>query len=160
MSIDSGSTIIAAIIIIITATPFVMMSRGKAKREKKLYQKLIDLANQKSAKINKHEALQHLGIGLDTNNHIAFFYDNQDGKTIEKSVDLKEIKNVNLVKDKTQIQKKSTEKINRVGIEFLSKNKNQNNVFFEFFNDEKNPQVFGEIQMAEKWVGILQTEVI
>lgn len=157
MTIDIGSAIIGVIIIIIATTPFVMMSRNKAKKEKKLYQKLVDLASQKNSKIDNYQALQHLAIGIDKDKHYVFFHDTQDAKTTEKSVDLKQIKNVSLIKDKTN--KKDSQKIKRVGLKFAPQNKSQETVFFEFFNDDKNPQVFGEIQMAEKWVEILQKHV-
>lgn len=158
MTIDLGSAIIGVIIVIIATLPFVMMSRSKTKKEKKLHQKLVDLALQKSSKINNYQALQHLAIGLDTDNHYVFFCDTQDQISIENTVDLSKIKQVNLIKDKEN--KKDSQKIKRVGLRFIPMSKDDKAEFFEFFNDDKNPQVFREIQMAEKWVDILQKQLI
>lgn len=150
---DLGVTIIGAILIAICIVPIILMGRNRKKTEKKAFQSLINIANQQSCIINKHEICGDFVLGIDENRNFVFFFKQKKEEAISKFVDLSEVHICQAVKKtrNVKIDKENHSIIERVDLSFILTNKNKGEVKFELYDEEINTQLSGELQFVEKW---------
>ena len=150
---DLGSAIIGAIVIIICALPFVMMSRNSKKREKKNLQSLSEIATQNNCQIDQHEIFGSSAIGIDETKNFVFFYKLTKDKGIEQSVDLSEVQNCKVINTSRTLNNKGGNRkvIDKLELSFLPIVQNRSEIKLEFFNSDDNLQLLGELQSIEKW---------
>ena len=150
---DTGSIIITAILIVVCIVPFVLMSTSRKKRERKTLQSLSDIANKQNCTISKHEIFDNFIIGVDETKKFVFFFKKLEDSVVEQYINLAEIQNCRVkTTAKTVEFNNSTQNIiHRIELAFTEFDKNKKDATLEFFNDEINIQLSGELQLAEKW---------
>lgn len=150
---DLGITIIGAILIAICIVPIILMGRNRKKTEKKAFQSLINIANQQSCIISKHEICGDFVLGIDENRNFVFFFKQKKEEAISKFVDLSEVHICQAVKKtrNVKIDKENHSIIERVDLSFILTNKNKGEIKFELYDEEINTQLSGELQFVEKW---------
>ncbi|MDN6309252.1 MAG: hypothetical protein ACTHY4_03770 [Flavobacteriaceae bacterium] len=156
MELDLGSVLIGVLVIAIACLPFILMHRNKVQIDKKLSNLLTTYAAEHSCQIDQYDTLHHFAIGIDQTKQKIFFYKEQNENIVKQMIDLNEIKKARLLKTTSKPNKKSGERVERIGLTFEALQKNQNAIVLEFFNYDESPQVYGELQAAQKWSAEIQ----
>lgn len=154
MKIDLGTAIIGSIVILICVIPFVVIHFKKLKKENKILQQLNDLATQNHSKISQHEFCGDFVLGVDEHKKFVYFLKFQKEEATPEFVNLSEIQKCQIFQ-KTKTAKGSSgnfEHTEHLNLDFIRKNKIEEVLKFELYDEEKNRELSGEIQFAEKWV--------
>ncbi|MBZ9651820.1 hypothetical protein [Psychroflexus montanilacus] len=153
MEINLGSIIIGAIIITICILPIVMLRRSRKKRESVLLQSLSEIATQNNCQINQYEILGSLAIGIDKTQNFVFFYRQIENNETKEFVNLDEIQSCNVINTGKSLNNKNEnqKEIDRLELSFIPTSINKSEIKMEFFNSDINVQLYGELQLIEKW---------
>lgn len=153
MEINLGSIIIGAIIITICILPIVMLRRSRKKRESVLLQSLSEIATQNNYQINQYEILGSLAIGIDKTQNFVFFYRQIENNETKEFVNLDEIQSCNVINTGKSLNNKNEnqKEIDRLELSFIPTSINKSEIKMEFFNSDVNAQLYGELQLIEKW---------
>ncbi len=158
---DLSSSIIGAILLAVCVLPLVLLGRKSGKKEKVLLRMLQAEAQQEGCIVNTYEFSGDCVIGLDETANQLFFAKKTDKEESSKSVKLNEIQNCRLIT--TGELAKNTDSSQRtmetLGLAFRSVKKETPEFTLEFFNTQDSIQLNGELQLAEKWVRIVNTRV-
>jgi hypothetical protein len=146
-------TIIGIILSAICIVPLVIMHYNRTKKENKRLQYLNDIAIQHNCKISKHEFCGDFVIGIDESRNFVFFFKNKNEDIISQFVDLSDIKTCKVIKNTKTIKTENENVIiiERLELSFLPTNKNKLETRFEFYDNEINNQLSGELQLIDKW---------
>lgn len=150
---DLSSTLIGGMLAAICVVPFVLISQGRKKREKKMLQLLIGLASQHDCNISEHEFCSDFVIGIDKTKHFIFFIKRTKNKETQQYIDLSGIQRckVNNIGSTFRNKDGSHREIDRLELSFTPKAKDQQEIGFEFYNVDVNMQLSGELQAVHKW---------
>jgi G:T/U-mismatch repair DNA glycosylase len=110
--------------------------------------------------MGEHEFCGDFLLGMDKNKRYILFYKNVlNSDPIVKIVDLSTIFSCKVLKETKTIKttRESMEYIERIDLSFISRDKKETRL--ELFSEERNTQLNGELQCAEKWEQVL-TELI
>lgn len=153
MEMDLGSTIIGVVSIVLFMLPFVLLNRGRKKREKVLLQSLNKIASQHKCKIKKHEIFNNFIIGFDDSQNILFYYNRLDHNDGIKVIDLKEIESCKVViTNRTYNNRQGSQRIvDKLELCFYPYVQVEQNIHLVFFNSDLNMQLSGELQSIENW---------
>lgn len=154
---DTGSTLIGTIMIMLIIVPFIIISYRKKRKKVSLLQSLNTYAQQFNCEISEHEFCGDFLLALDESKNFVFFlkYD-KDDKTFQKA-DLSTIEKCKTIKrNHTASLKNRTDVLTEhIDLVFLPSKKNQAAINFELYDAEKNLQLGDEIQCADKWEKLL-----
>ena len=158
---DLASTIIGGILAAVCVVPFVLITQGRKKREKKMLQSLITLANQHDCKISEHEFCCDFGIGIDKTKHFVFFLKKTKTKETQQYVDLNGIQGCTVNNIGRTIRNKdgSHRVIDRLELSFIPKAKDRPAIDFEFYDADVNMQLSGQLQAVQKWSKIVDLQL-
>ncbi|HET6245272.1 MAG: hypothetical protein H0V01_02025 [Bacteroidetes bacterium] len=135
---DLGSAIIGAILIAICIVPFILMSRGRKKREKQILQSLTDIAVQHNCQISQHEFCGDFVIGIDEAKNFVFFHKQRKDRVIEQFIDLAKIQNCKVINSNQTITNKdgNYKVIDKLELSFIPIAKEKTEITLEFFNSD------------------------
>ncbi len=156
---DLGTLEIAFVLVAICVVPFILMGRNKKKRDKELLQLLFDSAAKENCKITASEHLNDIAIGLDEANNKLFFFKKIEKNEIAQHVNLLEMKSCGILNSNRPMDTKKNKDIiiEKIGLSFTPLEKNKVHTVFEFFNSEETMLLSGELQLAQKWMKIVNT---
>lgn len=143
---DLGIAIIGLICVAICAMPFVLISRSRKKRERKLIESIKELAKQHNNEITQYEVCGDYVIGIDEPKNILFFQLNAQEETKQQVVDLSIIDNCNISRKNSKNQR-----IERLDLELIQTDNNKPKIVLEFYNVDLNYQPSGELESIQKW---------
>lgn len=154
---DWGTAIIGLITVFICIVPFVIMHYNRLKKENKMFQALIEIAKQNNGNISQHEFCGDFVLGIDDFNAFVFYFKQKREDAVSEFVDLSDIQTCQVVKKIRNIKNDiaNLSIIERVELCFTSKNMNKEETKFELYDEEINMQLSGELQLADKWVKII-----
>lgn len=159
---DTGSTLIGTVLIILIVVPFIIISYSKKRKKASLFRSLNAYAQQSNCQIGEHEFCGDFLLALDESKNFVFFlkYD-KDDKTYQKA-DLSTIEKCKTIKrNHTASLKNRTDVLTEhIDLVFLPSKKNQAAISFELYDAEKNPQLGDEIYCADKWEKLLNKRLI
>jgi hypothetical protein len=156
---NTGSTIIGIVLIILCALPFILLNRSRKKKEKIMLKNLSELANEHNCQITRRDFLCDSAIGMDEMKHFVFFFRKNKDREVKQYVDLAEMKscrvmNINRPVGDTAGSQKVTDQL---FLSFIPRESKKGEVRFELYNSDVNVQLSGELQSAEEWSGIINT---
>ncbi|NIJ45567.1 hypothetical protein FHR24_002035 [Wenyingzhuangia heitensis] len=150
---DLENFITVGIILFICITPFVIMSRKNAKKEKEILQLLENKALEHKGAINIHEHCNNITIGLDTNKQFLFFLKSKKEQTLEQFIDLSLFKKCEMVSTNKPLlnPKKDNVVLEKIELVLTPIQKNETILKLEMYHEE-DAELRGEYQLAKKWV--------
>ncbi|MEP2057936.1 MAG: hypothetical protein ABJJ05_09030 [Maribacter litoralis] len=147
---ELGVTAIGLASVALCAMPFVLTSRSRKIKEKKMMSSLSDIASKYNCHLTQHEIFGHYAIGVDTEKKYVFFVSKNGEELKQQYADLSTIKSSEIANIGKSYARK--EKITeRLLLKLFPKNTNNEDVVFEFYNAAVNFQLSGEFQSIEKW---------
>lgn len=158
---DIGTAIIGTIIVAVCAMPFVLMNRGRKKREKQVQKALMDLAERHDCQIDQYEICNNLGIGMDKDKNVVFFYRSTEGVHDEQYIYLDMTKSCKVINTGRNLKTNNGNQriIDRLELSLVPNVKEGQEVKLEFFDSEVDPQLNGQFQLIEKWSGIINDQL-
>ena len=155
-----GTLIISALVIIICALPFILSSRGSRKRKNAKLKILHTLAEKHQAQISKYDVGADFIIGIDDVKNMVFFFKNTMGTSIENCLNLSDYKDCRLLKFEKNLSSKSgTPAIHTLKLDFIPIDKTTTTSQFEFYNEDVNTQLSGELQLINTWQALIQQKL-
>ncbi len=146
-------TILAIIMVLVIASPFILAGKARKNREKNIKISLDELASSNNTSIKDFDLWFGCGIGSNSTLDKLFFVRNLEDANDKVAIDLKEFQQCKLKKD---INKAGN--LTHMELVFTPKNKSVSEKKIEIFDTEINPQLNGEIQVSEKWLQRLNQE--
>ncbi|WP_339709437.1 hypothetical protein [uncultured Kriegella sp.] len=155
---ELASTIIGGILAAVCVVPFVLITQGRKKREKKMLQSLITLADQHDCKISEHEYCSDFVIGIDKTKQYLFFFKKTKTEETLQYVNLNGIERckVNNIGHVVRSKDGNHREIDRLELSFTPKAKDRQEIEFQFYNVDVNMQLSGELQAVQKWSKIVE----
>lgn len=160
---DTATLTIGLLSIAVCAMPFVLMSVNKSNKQKYLFNALSGIAAQQNRKLMKYEISGNIAIGMDENAGFVFFFrkpfaENRNGTG--QLVNLAEVRECKLIKASAAAKdKNSNGKTERLELIFSLLSDNQKEMRWELYNADENPQLVGELELAEKWAKIINDKL-
>lgn len=161
MDMDWGTALIGLIVILITLLPFVVMYYNRVKMVNKMLHALNENARHHNCKINQHELCGDFILGIDENSKFVFFFKQKKEEDISLFVDLTKIQSC-MVGTKTKHLKNdsgSHSKVEQVELSFVPTQNGKEATKFELYDVEKNYQLSGELQIADKWSKLINVHI-
>ncbi len=157
MDLDFGTLFIGVLALLACIAPFALDYRSRKNKEANLLQPLKNFAQQHNAQINDYEVCKDFIIGIDKKENSVFFY-KQDNAVLQY-IDLDTIQTCKVITShKTMTNAKGNYKvITKLELSFVSTSKAEQ--IIEFFNADTSPQLFGEVQVIEKWCKIITNQL-
>ncbi len=158
---DLGTALVGGTFSVICVLPFIYMNKRSKQHAAKMQQKLNEIAIQHKGIIHQHEICGDMAIGLDRINSVFFFYKEMDGQIISTQIKLSEVGNCKVVKTNRVVGDEHHKQtlIDRVDLQFQKITPGKNLVNFVFFDSAHTMQLNGELQMAEEWAKIINTQL-
>lgn len=156
---ETKTLILGAITILVLVVPFVYVYIKNHKKDSKTKSILTKYADAENSKIDESDTLSNFAIGIDYNQYKLFFIKHSKNNETEQIIDLNEIKNVRLVNEKraVKIGKTSTLVVEKIEIVLTSNIPNKPDYILGLYDENINFVLGGEVQLADKWVAILET---
>lgn len=154
---NSGTTIVGLIMVLICIIPFVIMSYNKKSKQRKMLKSLNDIAKQQQCSINQHEFCGDYIIGIDEKRNFVFFFKQKNETSVSQYIDLPEIQFCQAVM-KSRNLKYNTENVSiieHVALSFSPTNKKKASESFELYDEEINMQLTGKLQFVDKWTALI-----
>jgi hypothetical protein len=154
---DIGTTIVGIIIIAVCVGSLVLMSRNNKSKQNNLKKSLVNIAMHNHCELTHSGACGNVAIGMDAAKRKLFFVRKKKEESFSRMLDLDGLEKVYVVNHSRTAGEKgeltATDKLELI-IAFREKNKPDDKL--EFYNVEDDSLRFmGEMQMIEKWNGIL-----
>ncbi|TCO05371.1 hypothetical protein [Natronoflexus pectinivorans] len=158
---DTGSTIIGAIILLACIAPFFLIYVSRKRKESLKLQIIKGFAQQNNCEIDDFEFDGDYTIAIDKNQNYIFFIKETKNGVINQFVDLSEIHFCRSVVSTRKVQNgnKYYDVINRAELCFVPKDKFRSEVRFNLFTDDEDMQIDNELQVAEKWSQIINNQI-
>jgi len=150
---ELSSTIIGITVLVIAIAPFIILQRSAKKRKLEIQRQFVRLAESKGVVPDLVDFWNDRAIGLDSVSKRVLFTENLSLLNT-KLIDLKQVKNI----EREVIYKKvGTQKVvDRVRLAFYIKSEREKTVNFEFYNQDIELGMNGEIPLMDKWYKYLQ----
>lgn len=155
---ETGTTIIGVVLIALCILPFIITGYISKKRKNKMLKSLRKYAEKYHCNISKYDIEGQLIIGADETNKCIFFCKkNIDKQTENKYVDLKDILNCMILSNNNPLKFREGNfgSVDKLELCFIAADRNKSDVKFEFFNSETDIRLTTEMQMAEKWMKLV-----
>ncbi|PKB45052.1 hypothetical protein AX016_3288 [Cellulophaga sp. RHA19] len=160
---DLGTDIIAIIIVIVCILPFILIAKGRKKKEKKMLAALQEVANRDNCTINDYEISANFIIGIDHKQNRVFYYKNEEGVINEGIVNLEGIKTCKIgTKSKTINTNKDRKEyiIQGLYLKFIPRFNNNPEALFHVYDSDLKMQLTGELQLAKKWETLINKKLL
>lgn len=154
---DFVSIFIVLIVIVMFMMMFLLPSITSKQTQKKMHIKLSELAGKYQASVNMSTIMGDSIIGLDEDKNLVFFYKIIDKNESSSMIDLNEMRDCKTINEKRTIKSKTENfnKLERLGLLFIPKDKNKSEVVFEFYNAIDRSQLNLDIKALEQWSDLL-----
>lgn len=155
---EMRTIILGAITILVIVIPFVIVFIKNQSKNSKTKSILTKYADAENSKIDESDTLGNIAIGIDYNQNKLFFIKHSKNNETEQIINLNEIKNVRLVNEKraVKIDKSSTLVVEKIEIVLTSNIQNRQDYILQLYHEDINFVLSGEVQLADKWVAILE----
>lgn len=159
---ELGTTIIGLMGLIICIAPVILLRRSRKNKEKELFTALQQIAGSCGKEVGQYECGMEFIIGLSNDNASVFFYKKRNETELKEVIHLETVRkcSVNTIR-KSSGDKKSTETvIDKLELVFDPKGKNNRTILrLELFNSTEFFQPTGELQIAQKWESIINSNL-
>lgn len=150
---ENGTLITGIIIVLIMTLPFVFVALGNNKKKQKKLNLLNDLALKNRGQITEYDVFKNKALGLDRKQKMFYALVDDAAQPVQFQCNLNEV-------SKCEPHKKNrTEQddivIEQLKLEFVGKNKDIKNKYFELFDTNKDTALSDEVLLLEKWAKLI-----
>ncbi|MEO7982557.1 MAG: hypothetical protein ABI688_00620 [Bacteroidota bacterium] len=157
---DTGTAIIALIIILIGVLPFVLMNRKRKRTEKKLLDELTGLAMQNNCRVSQHQVFSNSVVGLDDTTGRIFFLKATAGGYTKQQVKLSEIERCRVEKTGILVNGGNAVEFDKLDLLFTYRDKKNPEASFCIYNGSTDGTTLtDEIMVAGKWAKMLTAKI-
>ena len=156
MEIGGATAVIGIISVALFALPFALDYRRRSRKRSEQLSALQALALGKQCAIHQHEACGDDVLGLDTQRKMLFHLSEREGRTSTQVVPLAHVHTCQVAR--TERGRKGAHEensIDRIELSFTSKVKSWPGASILLFNTSYGTPLNGELQFAERWVGLV-----
>jgi len=156
VSISIGLFIMGVFLLI-----FILPVMNTKKRQKEMIAVLHALAGRNNSIVGKKEIIGDVIVGLDEEQGILYYCKNNKVKDSSTSIQLKNVMQCKLINQMKKV-KSSNENYNpyeKIGLEFVSKEKQHPHVIWEFYNVEETSQLNFDVKLLEKWEKLINSGI-
>jgi hypothetical protein len=155
---DSGTILVTIILLSIAVLPFVLSGNSREKKKKSLFRKLLEMAEKNNCKITQHEFCGNFVVGLDGMTDHFFFCKKVENLEICEKINLREFQSCKVINTNRTLNNKKEHfyVIDKLELCFYPVRKNLPETRIEIYNNDYDDLTLsGELQLAEKWVKLL-----
>lgn len=154
---EIGNIIIGVVLTSVCIIPFVLIKQNRKRKEKKLLKIIHDMAAEQQCHIDHHEVLGEMAIGMDSVKRFVFFFKANDNTLQTHFINLAEIRTCRAGNASKAVSSKDSHfsVIDKVQLIFTPVVKSKPEVAWNLYDAEESTQLFGELEMVEKWVALI-----
>jgi len=155
-------TIIGLVLLLIIVLTVVILNSNKKNKKKQFVQTLFDMAEKSNCKISDNDLWNNTLIGIDKNAHKLFFLRKTEDNSISNEIDLSGIQKCRVINSSRIVTNKESNHtvIDRLELALTSADPKIADTILQFYNTNRdNLFLNGEIQLAEKWAAIVNTNI-
>jgi len=155
-------TIFGLVILIIIVLAVVIVNSNKKNKKKQFVQTLSELAEKSNCKISEYDLWNNTLIGIDTAGHKMFFIRKTAENAISNVIDLQGIQKCRVINSSRAVTNKDSNHTvtDKIELALASPDAKISDTILEFYNTNRdNLFLNGEIQLAEKWATIVNTNI-
>lgn len=159
---DLGTAIVAIIIILICIAPFIYINSKNRKREKLLLQSITDAAGHHESKITRYDLWGNSVIGIDEKNFSVYYKRVKEEQEQMEHIQLSQIqKSCVTSTSRVVTEKDGSYKIpEKLDLTLTYHDRSRGELSLEFYNANHDSLILsGELQLVEKWNGILNDAI-
>jgi hypothetical protein len=136
--------------------------KNNTKKKNQIVKELFNYAEESNCKISKYDYWSNTKIGVDNDNQRLFFIRKEKQISVRKEINLMEIQKAQVITTTRSVgegkNKQST--IDKIELALTLQAVNKPDSILEFYNtDYDRLSLTGELQLAEKWAGIINSIV-
>ena len=143
---DSETTIIGIILVLICIVPFLVITKKKATKRKNKLKILINSVQKMNGAIYKNEFWNHYGIGLDKTNKMLYFSTQSDEENSYDVINLKSIATCSIIK-----KQDNSNSITGLGLQLDFTDKSKPAVYLSFYERDRNIVLVNELDLIQRW---------
>ena len=154
---DLGTIMIGLAFLLFCVIVFIILSRSNRKKEKKILQSLMELAEQRNCNIVQHDIWNNSAIGIDNTANIVFAVRETKKDSNSFQIDLSEIQKCRIINVNRMVGNKEDNYkiIEKLELGFAYRDKNKAETILNLYNAEHDDaSLNGELQLIEKWCRI------
>lgn len=151
---DSETTIIGIILVLICIIPFVIINKKKATKRRNKLKILTDSVQKMNGIMYKNEFWNHYGIGLDKTNKMLYFSNQNDTQNSYEVINLKSIVTSTIIK-----KEDNSKSITALGLQLEFKDKSKPNVYLSFYERDQNLFLVNELDLIQRWPTIINEQL-
>ena len=143
---DSETTIIGIILVLICIIPFVIINKKKATKRRNKLKILTDSVQKMNGIMYKNEFWNHYGIGLDKTNKMLYFSTQTDDENSYQVFNLKSIATCSVIK-----KEDNSKSITGLGLQLNFNDKNKPDAYLSFYERDQNVVLVNELDLIQRW---------
>lgn len=159
---DTGTTIIAIILLLICIMPFMIMYIKSSRKEKQILNALSTAASDQHLKINEQDVWHETGIGIDHAENVLFFIRNNNDSSESINLSLHEVQHCKkIIESRTPLTARTEPDMAvKLALSFTLREKAKDDIVLEFFNSKLSGlTISNEYLLLEKWHHIIQQKL-
>ncbi len=136
--------------------PILYVQRKQKSRTAKLLSDFLRLGESRQLRVTKHELWNDCyGIGLDEGQKKLFYVSTRNSNEQQLLVNLLDLKKSTVASVRREVN--GSKIIDQVGLRLTPREGKE--LYLEFYNKEENLNMSGELQLAEKWNGLISGSI-
>lgn len=150
---EIGNIILGVVLTSVCIMPFVLLKQSRKRKEKKLLKILHDMAAEQQCHIDQHEVLGEMALGMDSVRRFVFFFKANNSTMQTNFINLAEIRTCRTGNASKAVSSKDNHfsVIDKVQLIFTPVVKSKPEIAWTLYDAEESTQLFGELEMTEKW---------
>ena len=157
---DTGTLIIAAVIIAIIVLPFVLILQSTKSQSSKLIKGLRDLASQNNGTLSKTNTYGKFALSLDQATNTIYFFRKTSETESSNIINLNDVVSCAISKQTRRVktEKEFHDAVSVVALVFQMKNK-QTIQQLELYDENESFQLNGELAIADEWKKLIDAQL-
>jgi hypothetical protein len=143
---DSETTIIGIILLLICIVPFLVITKKKATKRRNKLKILTNSVQKMNGAIYQNEFWNHYGIGLDKTNKMLYFSTQSDEENSYEVISLKSSTACSIIK-----KQDNSNSITGLGLQLDFTDKSKPTVYLPFYERDRNIVLVNELDLIQRW---------
>ena len=161
MFMEIGTAIVGLVLIAIVVVPFLMISKGKKDKEKRMLHLLTTEANRVECTITEYESCGNIIIGIDQEAGMVFFVKTKGDASFSEAVNLAGFQSCEIVaRNRSRGGASNDSVIDKLELLFRSTTSGKADLALEFYNGAENFQLNDELTVMKKWAKSINNELL
>lgn len=151
---DSETTIIGIVLVLICIIPFVLINKKKATKRRNKLKILTNSVQKMNGIIYKNEFWNHYGIALDKTNKMLYFSTQTDDENSYEVISLKSIASCSVIK-----KEDNSKSITALGLQLDFADKSKPNAYLSFYERDSNLFLVNELDIIQRWSATINEQL-